>query len=175
MNTLRTAGMTRLALAVVLAGALLPAIAAAEELTFHVDPAVFEVLETNTNSDHNLTFRDPGSDAQSAKFFEYRDLHSGFRLRDMRIWARDAATSRHFDLTGTNVGRDDARLGLEYGVWGDWSVGVDYNKIVHNFGNDGVFLWNVTAPGHFEIAQPTRLATQQAIERQLAAHPAGVN
>ncbi len=170
----RIATIVRLALPVLLCSVLLPSALAAQGMAFHLDSAVLEVLNKDINSDADLTFRDAGSDAQSAKFSEYRDLGSGFRLRELHLWADDAPTSRHFDFNGKNVGRDDARLGLEYGTWGGWSVAVDYNKIVHNFGNDGVFLWNVTAPGHFEIAQPTRQAIQSAIEAQRAANPAGI-
>jgi MtrB/PioB family decaheme-associated outer membrane protein len=157
-------------------GVLLPTAAGAQGMIFHLDPVVLEVLQTDVDSTvDTFQFRDDPARVESAKFSEYRDLKSGFRLRELRLWGDDPDSDRYFVFDGENVGRQDARLGLEYGIWGDWAIDVDYNKIVHRFGNDALFLWNVTGPGRFEIADPVQLQLQTAIERQRAISPASVN
>ena len=135
-----------------------------------------EVLENDVDSDlDTFQFRETGARVESAKFSEYRDLRSGFRLRELLVEGDDPDSDRYFLFDGENVGRQDARYGLEYGTWGGWKLDVDYNKIVHRFGNEAIFLWNITNPGRFEIADPAQLQIQQAIERQHALSPAGVN
>ena len=176
MSRFRMASIVRLVVLLLACGALLPASAAAAGMVFHLDPAELEVLQQNVNSDaDNFAFRDENVRVESAKFQEYRDLGSGFRLRELHIWGDDPGSDRYFDFLGRNVGRRDARLGLDYGTWGGWGVKVDYNKIPHRFGNNALFLWNITGPGHFEIADPSQQAVQNAIAAQFAASPAGVN
>jgi MtrB/PioB family decaheme-associated outer membrane protein len=147
-----------------------------EGMTFEVDPLILEVLESDVDSElDTFQFRETGARVESAKFGEYRDLRSGFRLRELRVSGDDPDSDRYFVFDGLNVGRLDARYGLEYGTWGGWKLAVDYNKILHRFGNDAIFLWNITNPGRFEIADPVQSQLQTAIERQRAISPASVN
>src|SRR6188474_3496480 len=175
MSRFRMASIVRWVVPLLACGALLPASAAAAGMVFHLDPADLEVLQQDSDSDEDsFAFRDENVRVESAKFQEYRDLRSGFRLRELHVWGDDPDSDRYFDFLGYNVGRQDSRLGLEYGTWGGWGIDVDYNKIPHRFGNNALFLWNITGPGHFEIADPTQLAVQNAIAAQFAASPAGV-
>ena len=147
-----------------------------EGMDFEVDPLVLEVLEADVDSElDTFQFRENAARVESAKFGEYRDLRSGFRLRELAVTGADPDSDRYFAFRGLNVGRLDARYGLEYGTWGGWRLDVDYNKILHRFGNDAVFLWNITNPGRFEIADPVQAQIQREIERQRAISPASVN
>jgi MtrB/PioB family decaheme-associated outer membrane protein len=175
MTRFHKASIVRWVVPLLACGALLPASAVAAGMVFHLDPADLEVLQQDSDSDEDsFAFRDENVQVESGKFQEYRDLRSGFRLRELHIWGDDPDSDRYFDFLGYNVGRQDSRLGLEYGTWGGWGIDVDYNKIPHRFGNNALFLWNITGPGHFEIADPTQLAVQNAIAAQFAANPAGV-
>ena len=148
----------------------------AQGMVFHVDPVILEALETSVDSDlDTFQFREDPGRVESAKFSEYRDLGSGFRLRELHITGDSPKSDRYLDFRGTNVGRADARYGLQYGMWGDWKLDVDYNKIVHRFGNEALFLWHETGPGRFEIADPSQAQIQTAIEQQRAVNPAGIN
>jgi MtrB/PioB family decaheme-associated outer membrane protein len=176
MASQRIRAVARPALALLLLAGAPPAAVNAEEMVFHVEPVTLEILETSLDSDlDTFQFREDPGRVESAKFSEYRDLRSGFRLRELHITGDAPDSDRYFDFRGTNVGRADARYGLQYGSWGDWELEVDYNKIVHRFGNEALFLWNVTGPGRFEIADPAQAQIQGAIERQRALSPAGVN
>src|SRR5512135_1008889 len=153
-------------LACVAAGAWLAwtpaARAASEGFSLHLDPAVMETLWTDV-------------DTHSAKFEEYRDLGSGFRLRKLHIFGEGDKGNRELDVRLQNVGRADARYDLRYGVSGKYSFTLDYNKIPHNFGNDGHTLYSRTGPGRYEIADPTQLALQTGIANQFRISPAGIN
>ncbi len=136
--------------------------AASEGFSLHLDPAVMETLWTDV-------------DTNSAKFDEYRDLRSGFRLEKLHIFGEGDKGNRELDVRLQNVGRRDARYDLRYGVSGKYRLTIDYNKIPHNFGNDGHTLYSRTGPGTYEIADPTQLALQNAITTQFGISPAGIN
>lgn len=164
------------ALAALLMAGVLSTAASGQGMVFHVAPVILEALESNVDSDlDTFQFREDPGRVESAKFSEYRDLGSGFRLRDLHVWGDSPKGDRYLDFRGAHVGRADARYGLQYGMWGKWKLDVDYNKIVHRFGNEALFLWNVTGPGRFEIADPAQVQIQSAIEQQRALNPAGVN
>lgn len=130
---------------------------------FHIDPIVFEVLEVDV-------------DTESSKFNEYRDIRSGFNLPRLRLFGESPnGGDRTLAIRADQVRRDDARYTLEYWVAGSWGLTLDYNKIPHRFGNDGVFLWTRTGPGLLELPDPTQGFLQSAITAQRAASPAGVN
>jgi MtrB/PioB family decaheme-associated outer membrane protein len=176
MNSNRFSLPGRLALVALLCGTLVPAAASGQGMVFHLDPLILEVLETSSDSElDTFQFREDPARVESAKFSEYRDLRSGFRIPELHVWGDDPDSDRYFDFLGENIGRQDARYGLEYGVWGDWALDVDYNKIVHRFGNEALFLWNVTGPGRFEIADPIQADIQRAIEQRRAVDPRSVD
>jgi MtrB/PioB family decaheme-associated outer membrane protein len=173
MTRSRIATIVRLALPMLVCSILLPRMAAAQ-MVYHFE-TVLETLQTDQTTHQQLNYRSPNEDVQSSKFQEYRDLSSGFRLQQFHLFGDDAgAQSRYVDIHGTNVGRKDERIGLQAGTWGGWAVDVDYNSIVHNFGNGGVFLWNRTAPGVFDIPDASQAAVQAAIEHQYALNPLGI-
>jgi MtrB/PioB family decaheme-associated outer membrane protein len=143
--------------ALVASALLLPA-AATGQMTFRIDPIVFEVLEADV-------------DTESAKFEEYRDLGSGFRIPELGIFGETADGNRHLAITGENIGRNDARLGLRYGVWDRFGIELDYNKIQHRFGNDALILWDRSGPGEWTVPD----ALQQALQERLQAAFPNVN
>lgn len=129
--------------------------------SLRVDSLVIGALETDI-------------DTNSSKFEEYRDLDSGF-LGALRLSGESGDGDRTLDFAADHVGRDDARYTFAYGLAGRYELLLDYNKIPHRFGNDGHMLWSRTAPGRYEIADPTQLQIQRAIEQRFAMSPTGVN
>jgi MtrB/PioB family decaheme-associated outer membrane protein len=136
-------------------------VAAQEGFSFRLDPLVLEDLWTDVDTD-------------SAKFEEYRDLASGFRLRKLHLSGESADGERWLDLRLRNVGRQDARYLFDYGRADSYSLFVDYNKIPHRFGNKGRMLFTETGPGRFQIADPVQGALQGALEEQFAVNPFGI-
>jgi MtrB/PioB family decaheme-associated outer membrane protein len=131
----------------------------AKGFSFNVDPFVLMYM----NSD---------SDTDSAKFMEYRDLEDGV-TGFLRLSGESADGERFLDLNADNIGYDDARYTFGYGAVGRYSFVVDYNLIVHNFGNNGRMLFNRTSPGRYEIADATQIALQNAAtaNRALLTYP----
>lgn len=121
----------------------------AKGFSFRVDPFVF----TYMNSDN---------DTDSAKFEEYRDLEDGV-TGTLRLSGESADGERFLDFDADNIGYDDARYTFGYGSVGRYSFVVDYNLIVHNFGNNARMLFNRTGAGRYEIADATQLALQNAV------------
>lgn len=126
--------------------------------SFRVDPIVFSIVERDV-------------DSTSAKFEEYRDIDSGFNLPWLRIFGESADGERYVAFRAVNAKRNDARYTLDYGVVGKYNLLVDYNKIIHRFGNDGRMLWTRTGPGRLEIAD----TIQQANQATLTANRPSVN
>lgn len=140
--------------------------AAAEDKTqekgfsFSADPLVIGAISTDV-------------DTNSSKFQEYRDLSSGATL-GFNLLGISGDGERVFNVTGVNVRRDDARYSIEYGKPGAYTLFVDYNKIIHRFGNDGHMLYTYTGGGRYEIADPIQNAIQTALVNQFAVSPAGI-
>src|SRR5215213_5082464 len=108
-----------------------------------------------------LTYLNSDSDTDSAKLIEYRDLEDGVTGL-LRLSGESADGERFLNLAADNIGYDDARYTFGVGSVGRYSLVVDYNLIVHNFGNNGVMLFNRTGPGRYEIADATQIALQNA-------------
>src|SRR4029079_13902238 len=68
-----------------------------------------------------------------------------------------------FNVTGVTARRDAARYSLEYGKPAAYTLFVDYNKIIHRFGNDGHMLYTYTGGGRYEIADPIQKRLQTAL------------
>src|SRR4051794_9969507 len=85
--------------------------------------AEVEVLDTHVNNN-------------SAKFQEYRDLDSGFRLAFLHLLGESADKERDIDLTVVNAPRKDARYTLSFANPGRYTLLLDYNQIQHRFAND---------------------------------------
>ncbi len=142
--------------------------AAAEEdkpqekgFSFSADPIVIGAIATDV-------------DTNSSKFQEYRDFSSGLTL-DFNLLGVSGDGERVLNITGVNVRRDDARYTIDYGKPGAYTLLVDYNKIIHRFGNDGHMLYTYNGGGRYEIANPIQSAIQTALETQFAANPSGIN
>ena len=107
---------------------------------FHLwaDPIELEILSTSQNGN-------------SAKFQEYRDLGSGFRIPRLRLRGEYDGGDRWFAFRGDNVDRRDARYFLEYVHSGSYEVTFDYNRIPHRFGNDATFIYGSPSDGLFEV------------------------
>jgi MtrB/PioB family decaheme-associated outer membrane protein len=132
----------------------------AKGFVFRVDPLTLGVQSSHV-------------DTNSSKWEEYRDMSSGFVIPKLRLIG-EGPGDRELDFNAVNVRREDARYTLFYGVPGDYELTLDYNKIPHNFGNDGHTLWTQTGPGRLEIADPIQAALQAGIAAQYAANPAGI-
>jgi MtrB/PioB family decaheme-associated outer membrane protein len=129
--------------------------------TFRLDPLVLEILDTRV-------------DTNSSKFGEYRDVSKGFFLPYLGIHGESADGEREVALRAQNVSRRDARYTLDYGAAGRYHFLLDYNKILHRFGNDGHMLWTRTGDGVYEIADPIQGAIQSRLEQQFAANRNGI-
>jgi MtrB/PioB family decaheme-associated outer membrane protein len=130
-----------------------------DQFHFHIDPIVFEVLEVDV-------------DTNSSKFNEYRDIQSGFNLPELRIFGESAdGGDRNMSLRADHVMRDDARYWFEYRNEGSWGLLLDYNKIPHRFGNDGIFMWQETAPGVLQLPDPVQQYFQTSIAAGGTSYP----
>ena len=133
-----------------------------EKFEFRVEEVVVETIQTEV-------------DTNSAKFQEYRDLRSGFRIPVLRLFGESQDGERNFSFRGENIDRDDARYTMDYGVEGRYRLFFDYNRIKHQFGNDANFLYATPARNLFEIADPIQAAFESAIRTQHGISPSGVN
>src|SRR5262245_22805467 len=128
---MRIARLTALAAGVILWASLAPLAAQeaaqdaaqdeAKGFSFRVDPFV-------------LTYLNSDNDTDSAKFEEYRDLEDGV-TGSLRISGESADGERFLDFAADNIAYEDGRYRFGYGSVGRYSITVDYNLIVHNFGN----------------------------------------
>ena len=152
-----------LAGALLLCAGTLP-LAAAEGsggFSLKLEPLVIGALDTDVDTD-------------SAKFMEYRDLGSGFMVPKLSLSGESEDGNRYLTLNFNKPGKRDGRYTLEYGLAGKYALSFDYNKIIHNFGNNAKLLWTQTSPGRYEIADPTQAALQGAIVSQFARDRAGL-
>ncbi len=113
-----------------------------------------------------ISYESVDVDTDSAKFNEYRDLEDGFLVEQLTLRGALAGGERRFRFDATRVGRSDARYALGYRQEGSWSIGLDLNRIPHNFGNDGHTLFERRGGARWEIADSTQAALQGAIARQ---------
>jgi MtrB/PioB family decaheme-associated outer membrane protein len=123
----------------------------ARGFTFRIDPIVLGVLDTDVDTD-------------SAKFEEYEDWNRGFNIPLLRIVGETPDGERTFRFRGEDLGERDARYTLDYGVVGRYGITLDYNKIVHRFGNKGRLIHTEVAPGVFLLPDPLQAQIQGAIE-----------
>ena len=119
--------------------------------SFALDPLVIEGLSTHEGK------------SKSAKFQEYEDLSSGFRVPLMRLLGESADGNRTMLVRVENGGKRDGRYTLDYRHAGSWGLLLDYDQIVHNLGNDARTLWSESTPGVFSIPGPQRAAVAAAI------------
>ena len=122
----------------------------------------------------DLAVYDVDVDTDSSKFNEYRDWSSGFAIPKMKISGEDEK-GRYLEFKSTWIGRRDARYTLDYGVSGKWSMMIDYNKIPHRFGNNGLILFAETSPGRWQIADSIQQSLQSTLTQQFATDRTRIN
>ncbi|MCA0244194.1 MAG: MtrB/PioB family decaheme-associated outer membrane protein [Proteobacteria bacterium] len=67
-------------------------------------------------------------------FRQYRDWNNGLALSWFSFEAERAADARHFSLSGSNLGRRDQFVSMEYGRYNDYSIEAFINQIPHTLG-----------------------------------------
>jgi len=81
-------------------------------------------------------------DTSSSKFQEYRDLSSGL-WAGLNLFGESAeGGDRNLAVRLRGIGREDARYMFDYRVEGEYAFSLDYNQIVHRFGNDAGMPWD---------------------------------
>jgi MtrB/PioB family decaheme-associated outer membrane protein len=89
--------------------------------------------------------------SNSSKLTEYRDLQDNFYLPKLQFAATDRARGWFFDLSGTNVSRDDQTILAELGRPGAWRVQADWVEVPHNFSNKAATPYIQRSPGLFTV------------------------
>src|SRR5262249_9888907 len=95
----------------------------------------------------------------SSKAEEYGQVPQGFLLQWLRTYL-DMKNGRYLDLKAANVGLNDGQYGFDYGVYGNYKLYIDYNKIPHLFSKDGVIIYNESAPGQWRLPDSVQQANQ---------------
>ena len=100
------------------------------------------------------------SDTISSKFMEYRDVPNGVIAPWFRFQGRKGGLL--YDFLGENVKQTDQlfRMRLREVKWG---LEGDYNRIPHNFGNDGRTILEETGPGVWEVSDTIQNAFQTTL------------
>jgi len=107
------------------------------------------------------------SDTISSKFMEYRDVPNGVVAPYFRFQGRKS--NLLYDFIGQNVKQTDQRFRMRLRDV-KWTLEGDYNRIPHNFGNDGRTILEETAPGVWEVSD----TIQEAFQNTLATTPSNV-
>lgn len=103
-------------------------------------------------------------DVESSKFTEYREVPKGISIPSMNMWSSGGKVD--FNLSGQNLSQTNQR----YFGWAKafgFGVKFDYNQIPHNMGNDAHLMYNQTAPGVWEMANPLQQSLQTALDTRL--------
>jgi MtrB/PioB family decaheme-associated outer membrane protein len=107
----------------------------------------------------------------SSRFREYRALPSGFFIDDMRFAGNERF---RYDVIAHNVLQSDAHYNARLEPK-PFDISLDFQRITHQFGNDGRTLLVQDTPNGFLISDTLQLANQNAITNQFAKNKAGVN
>ncbi len=121
-----------------------------------------------------LAVYDVDVDTDSSKFNEYRDWSSGFVIPKLKL-SGEGEDGRFLRFRSSWIGRRDARYTMDYGVSGRWSMMIDYNKIPHRFGNNGLILFAETSPGRWQIADSIQQSLQNTLTQQFATDRTKIN
>jgi MtrB/PioB family decaheme-associated outer membrane protein len=99
-------------------------------------------------------FSQPITPQQRAKFYDYRDMPSGFLLQRLNLAYVPADNFRSYQLTASNVGQLDQTLGLRAKEPGLFDVQLRWDRIPHTFSTDGRSLYSETSPGVYTLPSP---------------------
>lgn len=83
----------------------------------------------------------------SSKLTEYRDLRNDFYLPKVLFSLTETGTGRYFDLSGTNVSRDDQTILARFGQAGVWRIDADWSGVPHRYSNKAVTPYTQRSPG----------------------------
>lgn len=89
--------------------------------------------------------------SNSSKLTEYRDLRNVFYLPQVRFSVKDPQAGRFFDVTGTNVSRDDQTIAAVGGRQGRWNFAATWTGTPHNYSNKALTPYIRKGPGLFEV------------------------
>lgn len=89
----------------------------------------------------------------SSKLTEYRDIRERLYLPEVTFSAAHVRTGWFFDLSGTNLTRDDQTILVDAGQPGRWSFQVDWIEVPHHFSNKAVTPYAQRSPGLFEVPE----------------------
>lgn len=90
----------------------------------------------------------------SAKFEEYRDIHQGLFLPDLRLRIFTVDEAYSTEIYGSKWGQDDQEFGLRAGRIGRWDFGFDWNQIPHLFSTNSRTLFRETSPNTLTLPTP---------------------
>lgn len=99
-------------------------------------------------------------DQRSSKFFEYRDLPSGFFVDGFNLSL--AKGDRYIDFAAARVGRKDGTYNFSLGSYGKYKFSLGYNRIPHAFSFDGRTLFYESGPGVYILSDSIQKAAQAA-------------
>jgi hypothetical protein len=83
-----------------------------------------------------------GTNIQSGKFREYRDMRNGGTINSFDLQMEQTESAYFIDAFGGAVGRDDQYYGLNFGQYNSWKIKSFYNETPHVFTNSYRSLWN---------------------------------
>ncbi len=87
---------------------------------------------------------------ESAKAEEYRDLSSGFG-GDLRIKHEVKESGDYATLTGENLDREDQKVTLSGGRFGQYKFDFSYNQIPHRFAYNANSIYSGTGSGNLTL------------------------
>jgi MtrB/PioB family decaheme-associated outer membrane protein len=107
--------------------------------------------ETEANIDTTVAVWGNYVDEDSSKAEEYGEVPEGFLINFLKVDV-GLKSDRYLEVRAKNVGLNNGRYGLDYGVHGTYGLYVDYNKIPHLFSKSGETIWTELAPGQWRLA-----------------------
>ncbi|MBL0142148.1 MAG: MtrB/PioB family outer membrane beta-barrel protein [Betaproteobacteria bacterium] len=116
-------------------------------------------------------------DRDNPFYTRYRDVDSGFYLRNFTVRADKPAEGAFFDAYAGSVARDDQFYSIAFGRYNAWKVKAYFNETPSISTNAFRSLWsgmgtgNQTLVGLTPGGLPTAAATQTALQAAIAAAP----
>jgi Putative outer membrane beta-barrel porin, MtrB/PioB len=92
-----------------------------------------------------------GTNKDSAKFREYRDLRNGGTVASFDLQMEQTERAYFVDAFGGALGRDDQYAALNFGQYNSWKVKSFYNETPHVFTNQYRSLWSGVGTGNLTL------------------------